>query len=71
MLKFQYKREWDLQVVLPPQLQEEVPSPRILGTHMHPDNIPASFYEKKVKVSFSLSFKSDFLLFCSCWLKRL
>nr|XP_020441841.1 sulfotransferase 6B1 [Monopterus albus] len=26
------------------------PSPRVLGTHMHPDNIPASFYAKKTKM---------------------
>lgn len=34
------------------QAKEETPSPRFLGTHMHPDNIPASFYAKKTKVSF-------------------
>lgn len=49
---------------------EEAPSPRFLGTHLHPDNIPATFYEKKVKVSLFLRFYRDFLLFCSCWLKR-
>uniref|UniRef100_A0A667XTA8 Sulfotransferase n=1 Tax=Myripristis murdjan TaxID=586833 RepID=A0A667XTA8_9TELE len=26
------------------------PSPRLLGTHLHPDNIPASFYTKKTKM---------------------
>ncbi|XP_045921779.1 sulfotransferase 6B1 [Micropterus dolomieu] len=30
--------------------KEETPSPRFLGTHMHPDNIPASFYAKKTKM---------------------
>lgn len=39
-----------------PQLVEEAPSPRFLGTHLHPDHIPATFYEKKVKVSLSLGF---------------
>ncbi|KAL3971642.1 NLR family CARD domain-containing protein 3 [Sarotherodon galilaeus] len=29
---------------------DEAPSPRFLGTHLHPDNIPASFYEKKTKI---------------------
>ncbi|KAK5854321.1 hypothetical protein PBY51_015401 [Eleginops maclovinus] len=29
---------------------EESLSPRFLGTHLHPDNIPASFYEKKTKI---------------------
>ncbi|CAJ1066902.1 sulfotransferase 6B1 [Xyrichtys novacula] len=28
----------------------EIPSPRFLGAHLHPDNIPASFFEKKVKI---------------------
>ncbi|XP_041645780.1 sulfotransferase 6B1 [Cheilinus undulatus] len=28
----------------------EAPSPRFLGTHLHPDNIPASFHEKKTKM---------------------
>ncbi|MEQ2165805.1 hypothetical protein GOODEAATRI_020945 [Goodea atripinnis] len=27
----------------------EAPSPRFLGTHLHPDNMPASFNEKKTK----------------------
>uniref|UniRef100_A0A3B3ZZ95 Sulfotransferase n=1 Tax=Periophthalmus magnuspinnatus TaxID=409849 RepID=A0A3B3ZZ95_9GOBI len=26
------------------------PSPRFLGTHMHPDNIPATFYQNKSKM---------------------
>ncbi|KAK7902032.1 hypothetical protein WMY93_018801 [Mugilogobius chulae] len=26
------------------------PSPRFLGTHMHPDNIPATFYQNKTKM---------------------
>ncbi|KAM3606956.1 uncharacterized protein V6R79_026461 [Siganus canaliculatus] len=30
--------------------QEDAPSPRILGTHMHPDNIPPSFYAQKTKM---------------------
>lgn len=38
-----------------PQNVEEAPSPRLLGAHLHPDNIPASFYEKKTKVSFTSS----------------
>ncbi|XP_042358543.1 sulfotransferase 6B1 [Plectropomus leopardus] len=29
---------------------DERPSPRFLGTHMHPDNIPASFKENKTKM---------------------
>ncbi|KAM9726517.1 sulfotransferase 6B1 [Menidia menidia] len=29
---------------------DQKPSPRFLGTHLHPDNIPASFYEKKTKM---------------------
>ncbi|KAM6916155.1 sulfotransferase 6B1 [Xenentodon cancila] len=29
---------------------EEAPSPRFLGTHLHPDNIPQTFYEKKLKM---------------------
>ncbi|MCI4394925.1 hypothetical protein PGIGA_G00174590 [Pangasianodon gigas] len=32
------------------QLLHQTPSPRLLGTHMHPDNIPASFYQKKTKM---------------------
>ncbi|XP_066553235.1 sulfotransferase 6B1 [Amia ocellicauda] len=28
----------------------EAPSPRLLGTHMHPDNIPSSFAEKNTKI---------------------
>ncbi|XP_029377079.1 sulfotransferase 6B1 [Echeneis naucrates] len=29
---------------------DKAPSPRFLGTHLHPDNIPTSFYEKKTKM---------------------
>ncbi|XP_069565446.1 sulfotransferase 6B1 [Brachyistius frenatus] len=29
---------------------DEAPSPRFLGTHLHPDNIPASFSTKKTKM---------------------
>lgn len=29
---------------------DKAPSPRFLGTHMHPDNIPATFYENKTKM---------------------
>uniref|UniRef100_UPI003AAB11BB sulfotransferase 6B1 n=1 Tax=Centroberyx gerrardi TaxID=166262 RepID=UPI003AAB11BB len=32
------------------QVMDRTPSPRFLGTHMHPDNIPASFYTKKTKM---------------------
>ncbi|XP_066553237.1 sulfotransferase 6B1 [Amia ocellicauda] len=32
------------------QFINEAPSPRLLGTHMHPDNIPASIAEKKTKI---------------------
>ncbi|XP_030628174.1 sulfotransferase 6B1-like [Chanos chanos] len=32
------------------QLLQQAPSPRFLGTHMHPDNIPPSFKEKKTKM---------------------
>ncbi|XP_046899895.1 sulfotransferase 6B1-like [Hypomesus transpacificus] len=32
------------------QMVKEKPSPRLLGTHMHPDNIPKSFTEKKTKM---------------------
>uniref|UniRef100_A0A673BNH0 Sulfotransferase n=1 Tax=Sphaeramia orbicularis TaxID=375764 RepID=A0A673BNH0_9TELE len=35
---------------LSPQLVEQAPSPRFLGTHMHPDNIPQSFYQNKTKM---------------------
>ncbi|GLD60338.1 sulfotransferase 6B1, partial [Lates japonicus] len=31
-------------------VMDQNPSPRFLGTHMHPDNIPASFYTKKTKM---------------------
>ncbi|CAB1343289.1 unnamed protein product, partial [Coregonus sp. 'balchen'] len=27
----------------------EMPSPRLLGTHLHPDNIPGTFIAKKAK----------------------
>ncbi|KAG7471713.1 sulfotransferase 6B1 [Solea senegalensis] len=32
------------------KLMDEMPSPRLLGTHLHPDNIPNSFKEKKTKM---------------------
>ncbi|XP_029282099.1 sulfotransferase 6B1-like [Cottoperca gobio] len=32
------------------KVMEETPSPRFLGTHLHPDNLPASFEEKKTKM---------------------
>ncbi|XP_066514671.1 sulfotransferase 6B1-like [Hoplias malabaricus] len=32
------------------QFLQKAPSPRLLGTHMHPDNIPDSFYQKKPKM---------------------
>lgn len=32
------------------KVMDETPSPRFLGTHMHPDNIPSSFYTKKTKM---------------------
>ncbi|KAI1886384.1 hypothetical protein AGOR_G00213460 [Albula goreensis] len=32
------------------QLMSQAPSPRFLGTHMHPDNIPATFTDKKTKM---------------------
>ncbi|XP_067115127.1 sulfotransferase 6B1 [Osmerus mordax] len=32
------------------QLAKERPSPRFLGTHLHPDNIPSSFIAKKTKM---------------------
>uniref|UniRef100_A0A3P9H9M8 Sulfotransferase n=1 Tax=Oryzias latipes TaxID=8090 RepID=A0A3P9H9M8_ORYLA len=32
------------------KMMEELPSPRFLGTHLYPDNIPPSFYEKKTKI---------------------
>uniref|UniRef100_A0AAR2J4X9 Sulfotransferase n=1 Tax=Pygocentrus nattereri TaxID=42514 RepID=A0AAR2J4X9_PYGNA len=35
---------------VPSQFLQKAPSPRLLGTHMHPDNIPASFYQKKTKM---------------------
>uniref|UniRef100_A0A8C6NZP4 Sulfotransferase n=1 Tax=Nothobranchius furzeri TaxID=105023 RepID=A0A8C6NZP4_NOTFU len=31
------------------QLVDQAPSPRLMGTHLHPDSIPASFKEKKPK----------------------
>ncbi|KAF1375390.1 hypothetical protein PFLUV_G00219530 [Perca fluviatilis] len=38
-------REDDVMLVL-----DETPSPRLLGTHLHPDNIPKSFGAKKTKM---------------------
>lgn len=32
------------------KMMEQAPSPRFLGTHMHPDNIPQSFYQNKTKM---------------------
>lgn len=32
------------------KLVDQTPSPRLLGTHLHPDNIPASFQGKKTKM---------------------
>ncbi|XP_062256728.1 sulfotransferase 6B1 [Platichthys flesus] len=32
------------------KLMEQSPSPRLLGTHMHPDNIPTTFNTKKTKM---------------------
>lgn len=32
------------------KVMAEEPSPRFMGTHMHPDNIPSSFYTKKTKM---------------------
>ncbi|KAM4591358.1 sulfotransferase 6B1 [Odontesthes bonariensis] len=32
------------------KVMDETPSPRFLGTHLHPDNIPSSFTEKKTKM---------------------
>ncbi|KAM4607426.1 sulfotransferase 6B1 [Polymixia lowei] len=32
------------------KVMDRTRSPRFLGTHMHPDNIPASFYAKKTKM---------------------
>ncbi|XP_051936723.1 sulfotransferase 6B1-like [Hippocampus zosterae] len=32
------------------QVMDQMASPRLLGTHMHPDNIPASFYANKSKI---------------------
>ncbi|XP_029962203.1 sulfotransferase 6B1 [Salarias fasciatus] len=32
------------------QAAEQAPAPRLLGTHLHPDNIPASFYQTKAKM---------------------
>uniref|UniRef100_A0A667XWB5 Sulfotransferase n=1 Tax=Myripristis murdjan TaxID=586833 RepID=A0A667XWB5_9TELE len=32
------------------QVLDQVPSPRLLGLHLHPDNIPTSFYTKKTKM---------------------
>ncbi|KAM9803717.1 sulfotransferase 6B1 [Neosynchiropus ocellatus] len=29
---------------------DQAPSPRILGTHLHPDNIPQDFFKKKTKI---------------------
>ncbi|XP_035982215.1 sulfotransferase 6B1 [Fundulus heteroclitus] len=29
---------------------EQAPSPRLLGTHLHPDNMPSTFNEKKTKM---------------------
>ncbi|KAI7795164.1 sulfotransferase 6B1 [Triplophysa rosa] len=38
---------------LPPDVQQklsEMPPRRLLGTHLHPDNMPASFFSKKPKI---------------------
>ncbi|XP_071335928.1 sulfotransferase 6B1 [Trachinotus anak] len=32
------------------KVMDETPSPRFLGTHLHPDNIPSSFSAKKTKM---------------------
>ncbi|XP_035029079.1 sulfotransferase 6B1 [Hippoglossus stenolepis] len=32
------------------KLMDQSPSPRFLGTHLHPDNIPTTFYTKKTKM---------------------
>ncbi|XP_061831010.1 sulfotransferase 6B1 [Nerophis lumbriciformis] len=32
------------------QVMDQSPSPRLLGTHLHPDNIPASFFAKRAKM---------------------
>ncbi|TNN73575.1 Sulfotransferase 6B1 [Liparis tanakae] len=32
------------------EVMRNTPSPRFLGTHLHPDNIPASFHAKKTKI---------------------
>ncbi|KAM9449929.1 sulfotransferase 6B1-like [Clarias gariepinus] len=32
------------------QLLNQASSPRLLGTHMHPDNIPSSFFQNKTKM---------------------
>uniref|UniRef100_A0A673BKI5 Sulfotransferase n=1 Tax=Sphaeramia orbicularis TaxID=375764 RepID=A0A673BKI5_9TELE len=34
----------------PDVIKVYAPSPRFLGTHMHPDNIPQSFYQNKTKM---------------------
>ncbi|KAK2824692.1 hypothetical protein Q5P01_021867 [Channa striata] len=41
---------------------DQAPSPRFLGTHMHPDNIPATFYEKKAKMLVILRNPKDTLV---------
>lgn len=38
-------------VLVSSQYLDQDPSPRFLSSHLHPDNIPASFCEKKTKVS--------------------
>ncbi|XP_061915411.1 sulfotransferase 6B1 [Entelurus aequoreus] len=32
------------------QVMDQSPSPRLLGTHLHPDNIPATFFAKRAKM---------------------
>ncbi|XP_068597119.1 sulfotransferase 6B1 [Brachionichthys hirsutus] len=32
------------------KMMDQAPSPRLVGTHMHPDRIPGSFYAKKTKI---------------------
>ncbi|XP_068183144.1 sulfotransferase 6B1-like [Antennarius striatus] len=41
---------------------DEAPSPRFVGTHMHPDNIPVSFYTKKTKMLVILRNPKDTLV---------
>uniref|UniRef100_A0A3Q2PRG3 Sulfotransferase n=1 Tax=Fundulus heteroclitus TaxID=8078 RepID=A0A3Q2PRG3_FUNHE len=50
-----------------PEVVEQAPSPRLLGTHLHPDNMPSTFNEKKTKVRLVCSEKRSYKLRLSAY----